>query len=102
MNSEQILQLQGMVVDGLKSVEQLRTIDELAHREHVFLYNATETELKKFYDNTTLNQQRFGAIEQRLNLMEPYVKRLGGAVFGDVFDVVDVEANGGDVEAVVV
>jgi hypothetical protein len=41
MNSEQILQLQGMVVDGLKSVEQLRTTDELAHREHVFLYNAT-------------------------------------------------------------
>ena len=72
MNSEQILQLQGMVVDGLKSVEQLRTTDELAHREHVFLYNAAETEFKKFYDNTALNQQRFGVIEQRLNLMEPY------------------------------
>ena len=33
--------------------------------------------------------------------MEPYVKRLRGAVFRDLFDDMDFEANGGVEEAVV-
>ena len=84
--------LEGLAVQGVQEIQQLKGVDEGHHREIVTLANfagSAHNELQQLYEATKTEfetlQTRTSALETTVGKMGSYVQRLGTSVFGDVF-----------------
>jgi hypothetical protein len=89
--------LEGLAVEGVQEIQKLKVVDESQHREIVNLANvagSAQDERKSLLENdnvlyTAINAEiikiniRASDLENSLAEMIPYVKQLGGSVFGD-------------------